>query len=192
MRTFIKILVVFFSILLMLYGILVLLKNIQYNIENYNATAAEKYNITLEIVIPSLITFFGTFLGFILAIFGELKINKIINNKETKEIVNALAEEISINLSKQYDVDELYHEFYQLYTFEGIYNSGKLCMIIDKLWYPELIELYNKYREVNFYFLLSIQQLQMQKDDTKIIENQKKTIEDLSQKAKVLLEKIKQ
>ena len=149
------------------------------------------YNVTIEILIPLLITFLGTFLGFILAIIGELNINKSKNRKETQQIINILKKEIYVNKDKLYDREALYPEFYQLYSFNGICNSGKLYMILNQPWYLDLIDLYNDYREVNYCFQLSIKQLQLGESDEKIIASQAMTIPELRTKAEALLNKIK-
>ena len=191
LRSFIKITLWIILLALICCVSCLLIQNIYTNVQTYKNTVNPAYSITIEIIIPLLITFLGTFLGFILAIIGELKIDKIKTNKETKEIINALVEEIFINQSKIYVNEELYPEFYRLYSFEGICNSGKLYMIIKKPWYSQLVGLYNEYREVNYYFLLAIKQLQLGNNDEKIIESQKVTIEKLKEKAETLLNEIK-
>ncbi len=187
MKAVIKKLILLIVVLLICVTLYYLIKSLYINIKVYKGTIDNTYNPVIEIVIPLIITILGTFLGFILAIIGELQIEKIKTNKEIREIVSALIEEITINKSIIYERDELYHEFYRLYSFEGVCNSGKLYLINNQPWFSQLVCLYNKYREVNYYFSIAIKQLQLGNDDKKIIENQINTINELKEEAEKLL-----
>lgn len=158
----------FFTISLFFLLLIFPIKITTLEVNNYIKNVNSNYNVVIDILIPLLTTMFGSFLGFFLGILGQILYDKNKNRKETNNIIVLLKNEITINIAKKYNDNELYREFYQLYSFNGIQTTGKLYFINDEAWYQEMINIYNRYKEINYFCELIIKQSQNNIDYLKL------------------------
>ena len=160
------------------------------NIKIFNEKEGGKYNLVIEIVIPLLITLFGTFSGFLLAAYWQIRVDQKRETKEIKKIKNGIISELNENKNKVIDRKKLYPAFYKLDAFQSICYSGKLFLLFEESWYTDLIDLYRDYQEANYTFKLDIDWVQKGKDDSKIITELHEITKRLKLKAENLLRKI--